>query len=152
MSKAHHLYFVCTGNICRSPMAEVLAAWYAERRGRPVEVRSGGTLGIENAPADNHAIEVCEELGVDLRGHRSSPITADDIAWSDWILVMELAHANKIRDRFPDADNKLLMLGTFGGSLEISDPIGANRYRFRTIRDEIRRSIEVFVDRLPPRK
>jgi len=132
-------------------MAEVLAADYAARRGRDFEVQSAGTLGIEDAPADPNAVAVCAELGLDLSGHRSQGMSRELVEWADYVLVMQFHHAATLRDRFPEIGDKLLMLGTLGGTLEIEDPLGGYKLRFRHSRDQIRRCVEVFIDRLPPR-
>jgi protein-tyrosine-phosphatase len=143
------LAFVCTGNICRSPMAAGIASSYALERGWPIEVLSGGVLGIIGKPADPLAIKVMEEVGIDIRNHRSGDI--DAVAdWADHILVMELGHGQRIRERFPDAADKVLMLGNFGGAMEIRDPIGGWRWRFRECRDTLFRCVRGFMDQLPP--
>lgn len=149
----YHLLFVCSGNICRSPMAEVLAQHYAAQRGRPIEARSAGTLGIEGRAAAPNAIAVCREIGLDLSDHRSQGVRPSLLDQADYVLVMEHHHARFLRERWPEkvADN-LLMLGNFGGMLEIPDPIGSFKYKFRRSRDDIRQSVELFIDRLPPRQ
>lgn len=131
-------------------MAEAIARSYAARRGRALEVRSAGTLGIVEAPADPHAVAVCREIGVDLEQHASQGVDEALIEWADYVLVMEFRHARELRERFPEIGDKLLLLGTFGGTMEIADPIGSYKFRFRRIRDEVRRCVELFVDRLPP--
>ena len=72
-------------------------------------------------------------------------------AWSHRILVMEMRHAKDIRERFPAADEKVQLLGTFGGLVEIGDPYGSWVFTYRKRRDEIRACVEAFMDRLPPR-
>ena len=146
-----NLLFICTGNICRSPMAEGLARHYGQRRGIPVEVSSGSTLGLVDRPAHKHAIRVMSEIGMDISDHRSQPITEEMIEAADHVLVMEIQHAAKLRVRFPVADTKLMLLGTFGGTVEIADPLGGWRRKFRKSRDEIRDCVETFIDRLPQR-
>lgn len=143
------LLFVCTGNICRSPMAEGIARDYAQKRGRLVEVRSAGTMGLVGHAADSKAVAVCGELDVDLSAHRSQAIVSDLITWADWVLVMEFAHATHIREKFPEVGEKLVMLGSFAGLFELADPLGGWKFQFRRSRDEIRRCVESFVDRLP---
>ncbi|MBW2253884.1 MAG: low molecular weight phosphotyrosine protein phosphatase [Deltaproteobacteria bacterium] len=147
----YRLLFVCSGNICRSPMAEVLAAAYAARRGREMEMQSAGTLGIEDAPADPNVVAVCGEIGLDLTRHRSQGVSKDLVEWADYVLVMQFHHATTLRERFPEIGDKLLMLGALGGTLEIEDPLGGFKTRFRRSRDQIRGCVEVFIDRLPPR-
>lgn len=146
------LLFVCSGNICRSPMAEGLARESAARRGRRVESQSAGTLGIVGRPADPYAVAVCKELGIDLDSHRSQAVTPDLVAWSDYILVMEYAHAAVIRSRYPDIGERLLLLGGFGKNMEIADPVGGWKFQFRWSRDEIRQAVDTFLQRLPEKR
>ena len=147
----YHLLFVCTANICRSPMAEGWAIAYAQTRGWTMEVRSGGVMGLIGKPAASNAIRVMKEKDVDISNHQSSAITQDVVDWADYILVMELNHAIKLRKRFPELGDQILMLGNFGGMIEVKDPIGGWRWKFRRSRDEIRRCVEAFMDSLPPR-
>lgn len=144
-----NILFVCTGNICRSPLAEVIARAYAEERGRPVEVASASVLGLDGPPAHKHSIKVAKEIGLDLDEHRAQPVTEELIEWADLILGMEIQHAAKLRGTFPQADEKIMLLGTFGGVHEIADPLGKWRPRFRACRDLIQDCVHTFIDRLP---
>jgi len=148
--RPHRLLFVCTANICRSPMAEGLAEGYAADRGWPIEVASGGIMGLIDRLADPHAVKVMGELGLDISSHRSQGVEQELVDWADYILVMELRHQMKLHERFPHVEGRVLMLGSFGGIHEVRDPIGGWRWRFRKSRDEIRRCVEGFMDRLPP--
>ena len=150
MGRPHHVLFVCSGNICRSPMAEGLARAYAAATRRSMEVRSAGTLGIIDHPADSKAVAVCAEVGVDISGHLSQGLSEDLVSWADYVLVMEYGHARHLRDHYPEVGDDLLMLGAFGGLFEIEDPIGSWKLKFRRSRDEIDRCVRAFVDRLPP--
>ena len=131
-------------------MAEAYALHYGTRRGRPIEVRSGGVLGIMNKPADPLAIRVMREIGVDITDHRSGDVSRTMMEWSDYVLVMELHHAAKLRERFPDYENKVMVLANFGGLMEVNDPIGGWRWKFRRCRTDIIRCVESFIDGLPP--
>ncbi|HCH65962.1 MAG: protein tyrosine phosphatase [Deltaproteobacteria bacterium] len=148
--RPHRLMFVCTANICRSPMAEGLARAEAARRGLPVEIRSGGILGLLDKPAAANAVRACREHGVDLSSHRSRGVTAADVAWADAVLVMELRHQRELHLRFPELDGRVVLLGTFGGRQEVDDPVGGWIWRFRRCRTLIIRSIEKFYDFLDP--
>lgn len=132
-------------------MADALARRYAEERGWWVEVRSAGTHALHDQPAAPNAVKAVREVGANLSDHRSQPMSDDLVAWADRILVMEMRHAASIRERFPEADEKVQLLGTFGGLVEISDPYGSWIFTYRRRRDEIRRCVEHFMDRLPPR-
>lgn len=140
---------VCTGNICRSPMAEVLLQDYARRRSRPMEVRSASVMGLQGHPAHKNSIKVMDEIGLDLTKHRSQPVTTELMEWSDYVLVMEFHHATKLRDRYPDHDDKIMMMGSFGGYMEIKDPLGWWKGPFKACRAELMRCVEAFVDTLP---
>lgn len=150
-SRPHHLLFVCTANICRSPMAAGAARDYVRRRGWDVDIDSAGIMGLIGRPAHPLAVKVMGEVGVDVAPHRSKGVTEELVEWADYILVMELQHQIKLHREFPASENKVLMLGTFGGTHEIRDPIGGWRWRFRGARDQIVRSVQGFVDQLPPK-
>lgn len=144
------LLFVCTGNLCRSPMAEGLARDYARKRRLPIEVGSAGTMGLVGRPAEANAVAVCAEIGVDIAGHRSRGVTEALVDAANWVLVMEVGHAQWLRERFGDRmGDKTVMLGQFGGQFDIADPIGGWRFQFRRSRDEIKKCVEGFLDRMP---
>ncbi len=142
--------FVCTANICRSPMAEGIARAEADRTGLPVEVRSGGVLGLQARAAAPNAIKACKEVGIDISSHSSSGITAADVAWVDAVLVMEIRHQQELHRRFPELEGRVVLLGTFGGRPEIDDPIGSWMWRFRRTRKVISHCIERFYALLDP--
>lgn len=142
------LLFVCSGNICRSPMAEGLAETMGARRGIDVVARSAGTLGIHERTADAKAIRVCRSIGVDISAHRSQGVSADLVRWADHVLVMEYAHAAHLREFFPEVGDKLLMMGTFVGVAEIADPIGGWTWRFRRTRRQLEKALEAFFQRV----
>ncbi len=143
------LLFVCSGNICRSPMAEGIARIYAALRGRDVEVASAGTLGLVDHPAEPKAVAVCREIDVDISSHRSQGLSPELVAWAHWILVMEYHHSTHLAEHYPKSEDKRVLLGNYGGIGEIADPMGGWRFRFRRSREQIRRSAEGFIDRLP---
>jgi protein-tyrosine-phosphatase len=131
-------------------MAEGYAHHYGVRRNWPIEVRSGGVLGIMNKPADPLAVKVMNEIGIDISDHRSGDVSQKLMEWSKYVLVMELHHAAKLRKRFPEHEDKIMVLANFGGLMEIKDPIGGWRWKFRRCRAEVVRCVEAFMDGLPP--
>ena len=132
-------------------MAEVIARAYAAQEGLAVEVASASVLGLDGHPAHKHSIKVVSQWGLDLRAHAAQPVTQELMDWADYVLGMEIQHASKLRERYPEADEKILLLGTFGSVHEIEDPLGKWRPRFRSCRDLIRDCVHRFVDRLPKR-
>ncbi len=151
-TEPHRLLFVCTANICRSPMAEAFARAYADERGWALEAQSCGVNALPDNPAAPRSVRAMQEIGLDITAHRSRPVDAEMIAWASHVLVMEIRHATAVRERFPEADGKVMMLGTFGGVMEIEDPYGAwFMPRYRSCREELKRCVSVFMDRLPAR-
>ena len=147
---AHRLLFVCSGNICRSPMAEAWARTLGPAHGRTVEARSGGTLDIRGRAADPLAVRVMGECGVDLAAHRSQGLDAALVDWAHHIFVMELRHQAWLREHLPSCQDRVLLLGPFGGVGEVPDPLGGWRWRFRRSRDLIRRCVDTALAQLPP--
>jgi protein-tyrosine phosphatase len=132
---------VCTGNVCRSPMAEgVLRKMLRDSAQHgEVIVESAGTFAAEGAPASSDAIEVTAESGGDLRGHVARSLTARLVGRADLILTMEPEHGDRLLSLFPDAARKTHLITTFGDSsgdpLGIPDPIGRGREVYeRTLR------------------
>lgn len=85
------LVFVCTGNQCRSAMAEGFVR--AAAAGQPVDVSSAGTLGVEDAPSPRHTLAAMAEHGIDLSAHRSRGLARAGLARADLVVGFELAHA-----------------------------------------------------------
>lgn len=142
------LLFICSGNICRSPMAEGMARVFADQAGLDVEARSAGTLGIEGQPAHDRIVRACRRVGVELGGHRSQGLSAELIAWADRVLVMELAHAELVRERYPEVDEKMALLGIFGGLHEIDDPIGGWWFEYSRSVGEVERCVRGLLERV----
>ncbi len=150
MARPHHLLFVCSGNICRSPIAEHLAVQHAERTNVELEARSAGTLGLVDRPAEPHMVAVGDEVGLDLSSHVCQPLSAELIAWADHVLVMEHTHYAFAQELDPSATGKLVLLGRMVGQDEISDPIGSwFRWQYRRTRDLLTRCVHTFIDKLP---
>src|SRR5438874_628073 len=123
--------FVWTGNICRSPMAEGLFRRLLGNR-KEIEVASAGVHAVRGQPPSLHAIHVCEQEGVDIRGVRSQPLTATLIDRATHIFAMTGAHLETIHSFFPQAADKTYLLREFeepGMTVwrDVPDPIGCSR-------------------------
>lgn len=100
---------VCTGNICRSPMMERVAAAKARQAGLDVEMVSGGTSSEESGnPIDHRARRVLERAGYDAHSHRATKVTARDLTESDLVIAAEEHHRRSLLRLDPDADVRLL--------------------------------------------
>jgi len=149
-SRPHHLLFVCSGNICRSPIAEYLALQHARDTRVELEARSAGTLGLTDRPAEPQMVKVGREIGLDLSPHICQPITDELVDWADHILVMEYAHVAHLEQFHPASRDKVSLLGRQVGADEIADPIGSwFTFQYRRCRDQLRACVHRFIDDLP---
>lgn len=126
------LLFLCSGNTCRSPLAEAIARAEAERRGLgDIECRSAGTFAWGGQPAATNGILVGRERGLDLERHRSRELDRELLAWADLVLGMDTSHIQAARRLSPVVTAELITdsLGpehSFYGR-SVADPIGGDR-------------------------
>ncbi len=123
--------FVCTGNICRSPIAEGLFRRLLGNR-KDIEVASAGVHAVRGQPPSLYAVQVCEEEGVDISGLRSQPLTAALVDRATHIFAMTGAHLETIEMLFPQGAEKSFLLREFeqpGTTVwrDLPDPIGLGR-------------------------
>ena len=124
---------VCTGNACRSPMAQgILARLLAAER---AFVYSAGTDAAVGAPATRAAVEAAAELGVDIAAHRAQQLMPALLQPADLVLVMEQYHRQRVVDMLPDAAVRTRLLGEYlpdaTPGCEIADPVGRSQEFYR---------------------
>ncbi|MDI6784696.1 MAG: low molecular weight protein arginine phosphatase [bacterium] len=144
------ILLVCTGNICRSPIAEGLLKQMLENKNIcNVTVQSVGIGAGNGFPASANAVTAMQELGINIASHRSQQITQSLIADSDLILVMEVYHREYILSYVPEAEEKVRLVKEFGihtnSSMDIQDPIGGSIDAYRYCAEEIRTCLLNFV-------
>ena len=137
----HLLLFLCSGNMCRSPMAEYLMReWLGQDS--VWSVQSAGVSAGDGLPASWEAVQALRESGIDLLAHRSRRLTRELVDAARVIVVMTDAHRAAVLERFPDARERVRLLGSFGPSPEdgddVGDPIGSSLDVYRRVRDQIR--------------
>ncbi|MBF0216965.1 MAG: low molecular weight protein arginine phosphatase [Candidatus Omnitrophica bacterium] len=143
-----NILFVCTGNSCRSVMAEAYFRKRIHEGDLPFEVRSAGTMGIDGMLPPENTIKTLDNEGVDSRGYASTGFTDDLGHWADIILVMEPMHKKAIAEISPESVEKVFFLRQFSGDADmfmVPDPVGRSMGYYKTSFDIIKRSIEGFL-------
>ena len=151
MPTSYNLFFVCTANICRSPIAHGLASPIGAQHNLVFHARSGGTMGIIGKPPAPNSIKTMNKIGIDITDQRSGAVTEQDMQWADYVLVMTPKHANILRTSFPQYDDKILILANFGGMMQIDDPIGKWIFSFDSCRKSIQKCMNEFAKQLSMR-
>ncbi len=126
--------FVCTGNTCRSPMAE---GYLKSIKNKGYEIISRG-LSADGSPAATHSVNAMLEKGIDITGHLSRQMTYEDAEKADVIVCMSASHADVLEALGIDK-LKIFVLG-------INDPFGGDMDTYRTCRDEIFGAIDEFIE------
>lgn len=153
-----HLVFVCTGNTCRSPLAEVIARAEAERRGwTQLQVSSAGVAAAVGAPASEGSVQAAEAIGLDLSEHGSQPVTEELVDQVDLILTMSMHHLMRVQDL--GGGGRATLLTAFAEGLEgeevfnasgVPDPFGGELAEYLETRDHIQSLVHRVLDRLAP--
>src|SRR6185369_1908637 len=137
--------FVCTGNICRSPMAEGLFRHATQSR-NDYRVISAGLGAVDGQPPSAYAVEAMKELGIDIGKQRSRMLTSDVVRQADFIFGMTHSHVDTVTLLYPQAAEKTFLLREFDETLDpfekdISDPIGGSYDVYVECRDQIEQGI-----------
>lgn len=144
--------FVCTGNTCRSPMAEHLLKQRLSQRlnckpadleERGILVTSAGISAMAGGRPTAESVQVMRERGLDLAGHESQPVNERLIRYADVILTMTRAHRDALVGQWPEAASRTQLLGD--GKSDIADPFGGGIDYYRKCVEQIEASLDVWL-------
>src|SRR6266853_895515 len=142
--------FVCTGNICRSPLAASLLERALKERALEVTVASAGTGAWDGAPASEGAYLVGLERGLDLSGHRARLLTRELVDGADLILTMARHHRARVDEL--GGEGHVFVLGEYAGregdEAEVSDPFGGDLDVYRDTCVELEALLQTAVERI----
>lgn len=147
--KIFRVMFVCTGNTCRSPMAEgILRSMAKEDNLEHMDVISSGVGTLDGYPATGHAVRVAKKDGVDISNHHSIQLITELMEEADLIFALAFDHYEKMRLMYPEDVDKIHMLKGFphnqaGKGLSVADPIGLDfeeyQKTYNAIKAELKR-------------
>lgn len=140
-----NVLFVCTGNTCRSPLAEVLFRDLAKQAGG-YEVGSAGVGAFSGQAASRHSVTLARELGLDLSRHKSRAVTVDLVEKATHIFVMGRSHLAAVLSSHPDAEDKVYLVSEFAADdrlrgRDLCDPFGGDLADYRETLEHLQKML-----------
>ncbi len=142
------ILFVCTGNTCRSPMAEVIANAIFKNNGRDVCAFSRGIFAESGMPASEYAKLAVKNYGLSLEEHRACQLTESDIKEADLILTMTASHKRMLEKICPAEKLFTLKEYCYGTEADISDPFGMSPSVYMDCAEEIIGCVNIMAEKL----
>ena len=150
-----NILFVCTGNISRSFLAEMLLKNEIESLELDnISTSSAGMFAYPGNPPDSEMVEYLTKMGIPIKDHESRQIAKEDVEWADNILVMEKEHTRMIEKLWPEAEAKVELLGNYisdgQDADDIVDPFGRTPYHYRLAQSQITLAVRSLVKNFLP--
>lgn len=146
------IMFVCTGNICRSAMAEVMLRKMAEEEGKSIEIYSCGTTAYTGDTSTEEAIQVMKENQINLEKHRATNIKESKIQEMDLILCATTSHKRNVIQQYPELEKKVYTIKEFAEEgtkdQDIADPWGYNIQIYRLCAKEIKENLKKIIKKI----
>lgn len=144
------ILIVCTGNTCRSPMAEGIFKYMAKNHNLNLEISSAGIAALDGDRVSMGAVKAMENIGIDISTHKSSLVNIALVEEAEVILTMSNSHKDILSSRFPSIKNKIYLLNdySFGKNKDIEDPFGGSLSGYEVARDEIYEAVEEIVEKI----
>ena len=143
-----NVLFICTGNICRSPMAEGYLKYLCAKNNKKVNVKSAGTMALDGEQASPQAILVMSKSGIDISLHSSQALCQHLLDWADRVIVMSSLQRLFILHNFKSEDlsSKIVLLNSFAGiQKDIPDPFGGDYIHYCECFREIKKALDKFI-------
>lgn len=137
------ILFICTGNTCRSPMAEGLLKDLSNKKNLGLQIKSAGVFAMDKDSAANNAVEALNKINIDISDHKSQSVSKELVDEADLILTMSRSHRETLLLNFPDVKDKVYLLNQYAlkEDRDIQDPFGRDLYNYELTRDEILKAL-----------